>query len=180
MSKKVLIISSSFRKNGNSETLAKEFEKGALESENDVEILYLRDYEIKYCIGCVACQKTGKCVLNDDVKNIIDKVKNADVLVFATPIYYYCISGQLKTFLDRMNPLYIQDFKYREVYLLASAADGNPQAMDGAIKAIEGWIECFNGVELKGVVRGVNADAIGDIQKDGDLMKEAYTMGKEV
>lgn len=181
MSKKILVISSSYRKNGNSETLAKEFAKGAEEAENEVEIIYLRDYhELRYCLGCLACQQTGKCVINDNIKEIIEKVKNADVLVFATPIYYYCISGQLKTFLDRMNPLYIQDFKYREVYLIASAADDNPSAMDVAEKEIQGWISCFDGVELKGVIRGTACTDIGDVFNDKDLLQMSYNMGKNV
>lgn len=76
------------------------------------------------------------------------------MLVFATPIYYYEMSGQLKTFLDRMNPLYPKENSFREVYLLAASADDAPEAMDGAVKGIEGWVACFDGVCLKGVVQG--------------------------
>lgn len=181
MNKKILIVSSSYRKNGNSETLAKEFERGAKEAGNSVETIYLRDYEINYCRGCLACQTTGKCIINDEVKEIIEKVKDAEILVFATPIYYYSVSGQLKTFLDRMNPLYIQNFKYREVYLITAAADENEEkANEGAIKAVEGWVECFNGVSLKDSMCGTNTTTIGDIKDNAELLNRAYEMGKNV
>ena len=122
MRKNVVVISSSLRVNSNSEILAKEFVKGAKRNSN-VELINLKDYEIQYCKGCLACQNTGRCVIDDGVKDIIDKVKNADVIVFTTPIYYYSISGQLKTLLDRLNPLYVSDYKFREIYLITTCAD---------------------------------------------------------
>lgn len=109
MNKKVLIVSASFRKNSNSEMLAKAFEKGALESGKEVEMISLRDKSIGFCHGCFACLKLGKCVIGDDAVEIAEKMKNTDVLVFATPVYYYSVSGQLKTMLDRANPLYGSD-----------------------------------------------------------------------
>lgn len=180
MSKKVLIISSSMRKDGNSETLAKEFEKGVKETDNKVEMIYLRDYEINFCRGCMACLKTKKCAIKDNTTEVMEKVRTADVLVFATPIYYYAVCGQLKTFLDRMNPIYSAGHNFKEVYLLATAADENNSAMDGAIKDIEGWISCFDGVKLAGVVKGTNSDSVGDILKHTDKLQEAYDMGKNI
>ena len=70
-------------------------------------------------------------------------VRTSDVLVFATPIYYYEMSGQMKTFLDRLNPLYIADCQFKDVYLLASAAEEDEYAMKRAKSSLEGWIECF-------------------------------------
>ena len=107
MNKKVLIISSSPRKGGNSETLAAAFAKGAREAGNQVETVYLREKQVGFCKGCFACLKLGHCVIQDDAVEIAAKMHNADVLVFATPVYYYCVSGQLKTMLDR-KPLLAQ------------------------------------------------------------------------
>ena len=121
--KNVLIISSSLRGGSNSEILAHEAERGAIEAGNVVEFINLKGKDIKFCIGCLACQKTGKCVQKDDMAEMIAKVQNADVLIFATPIYYYEMSGQLKTFLDRCNPLYPQDNKFKDVYLITSSYD---------------------------------------------------------
>ncbi len=175
--KNIVIINSSFRKGGNSEALAVQFFKGATEAGNNVKIINLRDIELKFCIGCLTCLKTGKCVHKDGVNELLPVVKNADVIVFATPVYYYCLSGQLKTFLDRLNPLYGQENKFKEVYLLTSAADTEKSAMDGAIKGLQGWIDCFEGVKLSGVVYGTGVDGKGEIQKT-TAFTEAYEMGK--
>ena len=104
MDKKVLIISSSPRKGGNSETLAEAFAKGAREAGNQVETVSLREKQVGFCKGCLACLKLGHCVIQDDAVEIAAKMHDANVLVFATPVYYYCVSGQLKTMLDRANP----------------------------------------------------------------------------
>ncbi|MGM9665282.1 MAG: flavodoxin family protein, partial [Eubacteriales bacterium] len=99
MSKKVIIISSSPRKNGNSDTLAAEFEKGAASAGNTVEKINVRELDLKFCIGCQFCQTHGTCVQKDSMNGLYEKIQNADVIVFATPVYYYAVSGQLKTFL---------------------------------------------------------------------------------
>lgn len=180
MAKKVVIISSTMRKNGNSEVLCREFANGAKETGNEVETIHLREHEIKFCKGCWACRKLNRCVIEDDINSLVDIVRNADVLVFGTPIYYYSITGQLKTFLDRMSPIYDTEHKFREVYLLASAADKEIEAVDGAIKEIKGWVECFEEVELVGVVCGTGASDIGDIEKRPEKLKEVYNLGKNV
>ena len=123
MNKKVLIISSSPRKGGNSETLAAAFAKGAREAGNQVETVYLREKQVGFCKGCLACLKLGHCVIQDDAVEIAAKMHDADVLVFATPVYYYCVSGQLKTMLDRANPLFDTDYAFTKAYLLATAAE---------------------------------------------------------
>lgn len=120
MKKKVLIISTSLRGGSNSEILAKECEKGAKAAGHDVQFLSLKEKEVKYCIGCLSCQRNGSCVLKDDVADVLELVKNTEVIVFATPIYYYEMSGQMKTLLDRLNPLYASDYAFREIYLIAT------------------------------------------------------------
>lgn len=180
MSKKVVVVSSSYRKNGNSETLANEFIRGAKETGNEVETIYLRDINLNYCRGCFACLNLKHCVLKDDATELMEKVRKADVLCFATPIYYYAVSGQLKTFLDRMNPIYAAGHEYKDVYLLTSANDSEPEAMDGAIKDVQGWIDCFEGVKLKGVVKGNGTNDVGDMLQHKDKLEEAYNLGKEV
>ncbi len=177
--KNVLIINSTYRKGGNSEILAEQFRKGAEQSGNVVNTINLRSIKLNFCIGCLSCQKTGKCVFADSINELLPQVQNADVLVFATPVYFYSMSGQLKTFLDRLNPLYVQDNKFKEVYLLATSADTEKSAMDGTIKGIQGWIDCFDGVKLKGVIYGVGAEEKGAVQKTV-AFNEAYEIGKNV
>ena len=123
MSKTVLIVSSSPRKDGNSETLADAFAQGAREAGHSVETVRLREKQLGFCKGCLACLKLGRCVIQDDAVEIAAKMHDADVLVFATPVYYYSVCGQLKTMLDRANPLFGSDYAFTEAYLLATAAE---------------------------------------------------------
>lgn len=155
MSKKVLIIGTSPRKNGNSNRLAQEFEKGAREAGNDVDVVYLYDKNINFCKGCLACQKLNHCVIDDDANSITEKIHNAEVIVWATPVYYYEMCGQMKTMIDRSNPLYTMDNKFEDIYLLAAAAEPETSAFDGAIKGLQGWIDCHEKAHLKGVIRGL-------------------------
>lgn len=179
MSKKVLIISTSPRKGGNSEMLAEEFAKGAKEAGHDVEKISLYDKSINFCKGCLACQKTKRCVIHDDADTIAQKMLTAEVIAFATPIYYYEMSGQMKTMLDRSNPLFSSDYAFHDIYLLATSADKEKKSMDGAIKGLQGWITCFEHSSLKGIVYGVGADNLGSI-KENPAIKEAYEMGSNI
>lgn len=158
MSKRILVISTSPRMGGNSETLADEFIKGAKEAGHETEKVCLYDKTIKFCKGCLACQETEACILHDDASAIVDRMRQADAVVFATPVYFYEMSGQLKTFLDRTNPLFPGEYSFRDIYLLATSADEAESSMDGAVKGIEGWISCFELARLAGVVRGTGAD----------------------
>ena len=123
MPKHILVISTSPRKGGNSETLANEFIRGAEESGSQVEKVCLYDKTISFCKGCLTCLKTRTCIIHDDAEIIAQKMKTADVLVFATPVYYYEMSGQMKTLLDRANSLYPSDYAFRDISLLSSAAE---------------------------------------------------------
>lgn len=178
-SKKVLIISTSPRKGGNSDTLAEHFAKGAEAGGHQVEKISLYDKTISFCRGCLACQKTQRCVIHDDADIIAQKMLSADVLVFATPVYYYEMSGQMKTMLDRANPLYALDYAFRDVYLIATAADEDESAMHGAINGLEGWISCFSKASLAGTIFGGGVEGPGEIN-GRSAIKTAYEMGKAV
>jgi len=179
MSKNVLIITASLRPNSNSDALAAAFADGAKRAGNTVETVSLKGKTIHFCLGCLACQKNRKCVLRDDAVDLAEKVKNADVVVFATPVYYYSISGLLKTFLDRCNPLFASDYAFRDVYFLATAADADETAMDGPVKAIQGWVDCFEKARLSGTVFGGGVDAPGQM-KGHSAMEKACEMGGKV
>ena len=104
MAKNILILSASLRAGSNSEALASAFADGARAAGHAVEVISLRGKNIAFCRGCLACQTLGRCVIDDDAVAITEKMQHADVIVFATPIYYYEMSGQLKTLLDRATP----------------------------------------------------------------------------
>ena len=179
MSKRVLIISSSPRKGGNSETLAAAFAKGAQAAGHQVETIYLREKQVGFCKGCFACLKLGHCVIKDDAVEIADKMHDADVLVFATPVYYYSVSGQLKTVLDRANPLFGTDYGFTKAYLLATAAEDEPETVEGTVKAVQGWVDCFERCELADTVFAGGVNEIGEINGHPAL-KRAYQVGKEI
>ena len=140
---RVLVITTSLRARSNSDRLAEELIAGTRDAGHDVEHICLKGKEVKFCVGCLACQKTQKCVLKDDVVEIAEKVKNADTLVFVTPIYYYEMSGQMKTLLDRLNPLFPSDYKFRSIYMLSVAAEDEAYVPEKAVSGLQGWVDCF-------------------------------------
>ncbi|HIU76179.1 MAG TPA: flavodoxin family protein [Candidatus Pelethocola excrementipullorum] len=179
MKKNILVISTSLRKGSNSEILADKFICGAKEAGHHVEKISIREKTIGFCRGCLACQHTGRCVIQDDGNDIACKMLTADVIVFATPIYYYEMSGQMKTMLDRANPLYFVEYQFRDIYLLATAADEDEHTIDGALIGLKGWISCFEKAHLAGTIFAGGIDKAGEIENHLELEK-AYLMGKEV
>lgn len=179
MYKKVIIISSSLRKNSNSQSLASAFKDGAIEAGNQVVSFDLSKERLNFCIGCLACQKTHRCVIDDDARKITDAVKNADVVVFASPVYYYSISGALKTLLDRLNPVYGSGYRFREVYFLTCAFENEESTPKRAISAVQGWVDCFDKAALKKTIFAGGVNEPGEI-KNHPAINEAYECGKSL
>ncbi|MBR5341947.1 MAG: flavodoxin family protein [Erysipelotrichaceae bacterium] len=177
--KKFVIISSSPRKNGNSDLLAQEFLKGALEAGNEGELISLRDKKIGYCLACNYCHShDNTCVLKDNMTEILNKMKEADILVLATPVYYYNISAQMKTFIDRTFACFM-DLKDKELYYLCSCTDEERESIDGALRAFHGFAICLPNSKESGVVYGTGNPNHGDIKEKPQMM-EAYEMGKKI
>lgn len=177
--KKVLVLSSSLRLRSNSEALVDEFVRGAADAGNEVEKITLREKDIRFCKGCLACQKTQRCVIKDDAPAIVEKMHDADVIAFASPIYYYEMCGQLKTLLDRANPLYSADYRFRDIYMLTSAAEDGEYVPERAVAGLTGWIDCFEKARLAGTVFAGGVDGPGEIEGDPSLVR-AYEMGKSI
>ena len=180
MSKKVLIISASPRKNSNSEALALAFADGAKEAGHEVEFVSLRGKTVNFCRGCFVCQEKLRCVIRDDADAVCQKALGADVLVFATPIYYYEMSGQLKTLLDRLNPLFPSDYAFTDVYLMTSAAEDESFVPERAVSGVEGWIECFERARLAGTVFLGGVTEAGEGQRHPEKLEAARAMGKAI
>lgn len=179
MNKKVLILSASYRVGGNSETLSQAFADGASAAGHTVETIRLCDHTIGFCRGCLACQKTGTCVIRDDAVAIAAAMKEAQVLVFATPIYYYEMAGQLKTMLDRANPLYGSNYKFRDIYFLSVAADDGDAVPARAVAGLGGWVECFPECKLAGTVFAGGVNDVGDIAGH-EALQRAFAMGNRI
>lgn len=179
MTKKVLILSASPRKGGNSDTLCDQFMLGAEEAGNPVEKIFLRDKEINYCLACDVCKNNGgDCDQDDDMAEVLDKMTAADVIVMATPVYFYTMDAQMKTLIDRTYARYTE-INNKNVYFIVTAAVKNKNALERTIEGFRGFTFCLNGAKEKGIVYGTGAWNIGDI-KGTKAMKEAYEMGKAI
>jgi len=179
MPKKVLAIGTSPRKNSNSDTLLEAFCRGAENAGHRVTSVSLKKKDIRFCTGCFACHEFGHCVIKDDVAALLALLHDADVVVFATPIYYYEMSGQMKVFLDRCNPIFESDYRFTDIYFLSTAADEGDWVPQRAENGLGGWIECFARASLKGSVFAGGVNDEGDIENHPALDK-AYEMGLNI
>ena len=119
MNRKVLVIKGSMRANGNSAALADEFIRGAKDNGGEVSEVVLKDKQIKDCLGCGACQRNGgQCVQKDDMADVIESLKDADMVVFASPIYWFDITAQEKAAIDRLYAFGATGFPFTKTALL--------------------------------------------------------------
>lgn len=178
MGKKVLILSGSPRKGGNSDLLCDEFMKGAIESGNDVEKIRVSEKNIGYCRACYACRDTGKCVIKDDMAELLQKMIDSDVLVLASPVYFYSIDAQLKAVIDRTVARWTE-VKDKELYYIVTAADSENESAETTINCFRGYADCVEGAKEMGIIYGMGAYEKGKILET-PAIKEAYEMGKRV
>jgi multimeric flavodoxin WrbA len=179
MAKKVVVLSGSPRKGGNSELLCDQFMRGAKEAGNQVEKIFVCEKAINYCTACDACQNNGGvCVQKDDMAEILDKMIGADVLVMATPVYFYTMNAQMKTLIDRTYARYTA-VSNKEMYFIMTAAVGNKGLLERTLESFRGFAACLSGAREMGVIYGTGAWNKGDIRKS-PAMDQAYEMGKNV
>lgn len=179
MSKKILILSGSPRKGGNSDMLCDEFMRGAKENGNDVEKIFIRDKKIGFCNACYYCTKNdGKCAVKDDMAEVLDKMLAADVLVMASPVYFYSVDAQMKALIDRTVAKWLQ-FKGKEFYYIMTAAEDTDTVMDCTLECFRGLAACLADSKEMGVIYGKGVYEIGEI-KNTPAMEEAYKMGKSI
>lgn len=179
MGKRVLIISSSPRKNGNSDTLCHNFARGAADSGNEVIEIFTNGKKINYCKACAYCEThNGACSQNDDMAEIIDEILKSDVIVFSSPVYFYSISGQLKTLIDRLVAVYTK-ISSKEIYYLFTAAENGKNTFNRAAACIDGLCDCLSDAKVKGML------CAGGVWKKGAVdntkyIQQAYDMGYAV
>lgn len=177
--KKVLILSGSPRKGGNSDTLCDAFLKGVQAAGHAVEKIRLSEQKINYCLGCGVCNRTHQCIQKDDMKDILDKIVEADVIVMATPVYFYTMDGQMKTLIDRTVPRY-EEIAGKDFYFIVAAADKNKAMMQKTIDGFRAYTQdCLPDAHEKGIVYGLGAWQMGDIQ-GSPALQIAYEMGLNV
>lgn len=179
MSKQVIVISSSPRRGGNSDTLCNQFIDGAESAGHQVEKIFLKDKKVNYCTGCGICYNGERnCSQKDDMAELLNKMISSDVIVMSTPVYFYAMCGQMKTFIDRCCARYTE-ISDKEFYFILTAADNNKQALNRTVEEFRGFTECLENPKEKGIIYGTGAWKVGDI-KDSKAMNQAFEMGKSI
>ena len=178
MSKKVLTLSGSPRKDGNSDLLCNEFMKGAENAGNSVEKIRVSEKNIGYCRACYACKGTGTCTIKDDMAEVLQKIIDADVIVLASPVYFYSIDAQLKALIDRTVARWLE-VKDKEFYYIMTAADEQTVSMETTLACFRGYADCVEGAKEMGIIYGIGVYEKGEI-KSSKYMVEAYEMGRNV
>ena len=162
MSKKVLILSGSPRKGGNSDILCDEFLRGAQDAGHKAEKIRVAEKKVAPCSGCYYCSTHGgACVHKDDMADILQKMIDADVIVLASPVYFYSISAQLKAVIDR------------------TMADEEKASADTTLTCFRGYADCVEGAVEKGVLVASGVYEPGAV-RNTSAMAQAYEMGRNV
>lgn len=177
MAKNILVIAGSPRKGGNSDILCDAFIRGAVEAGNTAEKIYAQDLTIGACRACAVCRKTGKCVQRDDMDAVIEKMLAADVIVLASPMYYYSISAQLKLVIDRTYSAFTE-MKNKEFYFIVTSAVSG-KAMERAFDPMHGFVQCVPDATVAGKIYGGGHYDKGSA-KGSAAETEAYEMGRGV
>jgi len=179
MSKKVLVLSGSPRKGGNSDLLCDEFCRGAQEVGHSVEKIRVAEKKIAPCSACYYCRQSGGvCAHKDDMAEILQKLIDADVLALASPVYFYSIDAQLKAVIDRTVARWLE-VKNKEFYYIVTMADETPSSADTTLACFRGYADCVEGAVEKGVVIGAGVYEAGKALGTS-AMKKAYEMGRQV
>ena len=151
--------------------------RGAKDAGHIVEKIRLAEKSINYCTGCCTCiNNQGSCVQQDDMNEIFEKILAADVIVLASPVYFCSFNGQMKTFIDRVCPIYTLINK-KDIYFIVSAAGGEGP-VESTIQSFRIFTSCFSGFEEKGILSVTGIWDEGKV-KGKPVFEQAYIMGKK-
>lgn len=177
MSKQIVILTGSKRKKGNTEKLVDAFSTGAKSTGKSVTIFQTANMSINGCTGCEYClQHPGKCALSDDMGKVLEALYKADVIVWASPVYYFSVTAQLKSAIDRTYPL--QNDNVKKTVLLLTCADEDYDTAAGAIAIYERIVKYYKWDD-KGIIIANEVEHLGDI--DGhDALAKAEKLGQEI
>ena len=177
--KKVLILSGSPRKGGNSDLLCDEFLRGALEAGHEAEKVFVRSRKVAPCMACYYCKDHGgACAIKDDMAELLDRMQAADVIVMASPVYFYSIDAQMKAVIDRSVARWT-NIPNKEFYYIMTSAEDSDTVMNCTLECFRGFAACLEGSVEKGVIYGKGVYEKGSV-KDKPVMRQAYEMGKAV
>lgn len=176
----IVILSGSPRKGGNTDLLVETFVKGA-SANNKVEIISIQDYKVNPCSACNMCFKNenNACVQKDDMTKIYQKLNDADMIVIASPVYFYGLSSQLKAIIDRCHNPIRDTFHITKAALLLVGAASLPELFDSIITEYNLCLNFFKIEDMgKVLVRQVNNK--GDIKNKTEALAEAFQLGQSI
>jgi len=185
MASKVVVLLGSPRKNGNSAALADEIARAAQSAGAEVDSFFLHEMNIAPCCACEGCHKpdSSGCVIDDDMSRVYAALRAADAFIIATPIYWFTVSAQIKTSLDRCYALVggangLTPFAGKRV-ALAMAYGGEDPLSSGAVNAVRTFQDAFRftGADIAGMVYG-RASEPGEIASNARLLEQARELGK--
>jgi len=186
---KVLGVFGSPRRGGNTDLLLNELLRGCRNGHADVEEIYLRELKITPCLEIYACRKDGKCPIRDDMQNLYPRLAEADVLVLASPIFFYSVSAQAKALIDRCQAFWAQKYllkqpvapggKIRRGAFLAVGGSKGEKVFEGALMTMKYFFDSLDMIFYKSLLyRGV--DAQGEILNHPTALDDAYRLGTEI
>ncbi|MGX8851607.1 flavodoxin family protein [Amedibacillus sp. YH-ame10] len=176
--KNVVILAGSPRIQGNSDVLCDEFMKGAIDAGHRVEKIQIAKEDIHFCTGCGSCPKTGRCVQRDAMDAILEKMVAADVIVMATPVYFYNMSAQMKMLIDRTCPVYTK-LGNKDYYVIMSAAEEDGEPMKHVVESFQGFFDCLEEPNVRDIIYGLCAYDMHEVEKT-PLMNQAYQAGNKI
>ena len=187
---KVLGIFGSPRKGGNTDLLLEQALKGAVQEGAQVERIHLAELHVLPCKECHGCDRTGECVVQDDMKAITPKLMDADIILLASPIFFYGITGWAKALVDRSQAIWVRKYllkdpsfstevKKRKGFFISVGATKGQKLFEGAILTVKYFFDAIH-AEYAGdlLVRGL--DAKGDILKQPDALRQAFEAGRNL
>lgn len=185
--KYVLGLAGSPRRQANSTILLDEVLKGAIEKGGKVEKIILNDYRIRPCQACGGCTETGECIQNDDMEGLYPKLLTAGIIVLATPVYFYSVSGVAKAFIDRTQALWIRKYRLKKMvpepdgrgYLIAVGATKGARLFECPVLIARYFFDAINAVYQRGLlVRGI--EKAGEILNHGEYLEKARELGRSL
>ncbi len=187
---KVLGLFGSPRRGGNTELLLEEALKGAREEGARVEAIHLGDFRITPCRECLSCFKDGACVIPDEMRGIYSRLLEADIVILASPIFFYGITGWAKAVVDRCQALWARKYvlhdpalgpeaaKRRGFFISVGGTKGK-RMFEGAVLTVRYFFDAFN-ADYTGELLFRGVDASGDIGKEPDALPQALAAGRKL
>jgi len=182
---KVMVMMGSPRENGNTAALTKQAAEGIKNAGGEFEIVYLHGMRISPCDACDICRSDLEtdCIVDDDMTGLYPKLRQADALVIASPVYWFTVSAQTKLFMDRCYALGSPDgyaLAGKRIGILLTYGDSDP-FNSGAVNALRTFQDAYNyiGAEIVGMVYG-SASEPGEIGRNNDVMSRAFELGKRL